>query len=174
MISLRQPVIVGWTGHRPDLFTDAVEARHHVDVAADSLLGRYGSCEFVCGGQRGVDQWAAQAAIDRRTPFHLLLPQPLAAFTRGWRHEDRSYLGELILAAASVETIDPTEELGPLAYDLRSEALVRRSDVLLAVWGGAQQGGTFLTLCAARCRGLMVEDIRLPTRTDAVLRGRGV
>lgn len=174
MISLSQTVFVGWTGHRPDLFVDELEARWRLDVAADSLLSRYRSCEFVCGGQRGVDQWAAEVAIERRIPFHLLLPQALALFTRGWRHEDRAHLGELIRAATSVEMIDPTGELGALAYDLRSEALVRRSDVLAAVWGGVRQGGTFLTLCAARSRGLVVEEARVPVRSDALLRGRGV
>jgi hypothetical protein len=174
VISLSQTVIVGWTGHRPDLFVDALEARRRVEVAVDGLLSRYGSCEFVCGGQRGVDHWAAEVAIDRRIPFHLLLPQPPAAFTRGWRQEDRIRLGELVTAATSVETIDPTGELGALAYDLRSEALVRRSDVLAAVWGGVRQGGTFLTLCAARSRGLVVEEARLPVRSDALLGGRGV
>lgn len=174
MISHRRPVIAGWTGHRPDFFADTLRARRSVDAAADSLLSRFGSCEFVCGGQRGVDQWAAQAAMHRRIPFHILLPHPLALFTQTWVPEERARLIDLMDAAGSVETIDPDGELGALAYDLRSEAMVRRCQIVSAVWVGLRRGGTFLTICAARSRGLLVEETCLAARIGVDVRGRGV
>ncbi len=117
--------------------------------------------EFVCGGQRGVDQWAAEAARKHGVPFHLVLPTDLAPFSRDWLPVHRAALAKLMTLAASVESIDSRDELGSLAYDLRNEAVVRRADALVVVWTGLRWGGTFQTLCAARARGVHLDEVTL-------------
>ena len=174
MTDNREGLIVGWTGHRPDVFADPAEARRAVYAAADAVLGRSGPCTFVCGGQRGVDQWATSAARRRGIPFRLVLPNPPRVFTAGWSRSDRMALARLIGGAASVETADEAGRLGPLAYDLRNERVVRHADLLIAIWGGVRRGGTFHTLCAARERGIPVEEVRVAVRLDFDFGSRGV
>src|SRR5687767_15367924 len=73
-------VIVGWTGHRPDLFDDVDSAMRAVSDAAHELVSGGRVERFLVGGQRGVDTWAAQAAIDNHLPFTLILPLSVPEF----------------------------------------------------------------------------------------------
>ena len=167
-------MVVGWTGHRPDVFRDVVLARWEVERAADALVGRWPEIEFVCGGQRGVDLWAAAAAIARNVAFHVVLPIPATGFARGWNPEEQRSLSAVLRRAASLEIVDPNSAEGPLTYDRRNEAIVRRSELIVAVWTGIRRGGTFYTLCAARARGLAVEEWRLEPAGRIRVGGRGL
>jgi len=80
---------------------------------------------------------------------------------RDWLPAERSALLELVASAASVEVVDSVGTLGPLAYDLRNEAVLRRAGLLTVAWTGIRRGGTFHTICAARTRGLPVEEVVL-------------
>ena len=152
-------MLIAWSGHRPDVFRNPRAAREAVARIAGAKAAP--GVEFICGGQRGVDQWAAQAARKRGLSFHLVLPIDPPAFTRDWLPAERSALGELIASAASVEVVDSVGTLGPLAYDLRNEAVLRRAGLLTVAWTGIRRGGTFHTICAARTRGLPVEEVVL-------------
>jgi hypothetical protein len=122
-----------------------------------------------------VDQWAAGAAAARRIPFHFILPVSAEAFTTSWDATERDDLGVLLAGAASVQTTGPGDTPPALAYDLRNEAVVRRADLLVAVWTGIRAGGTFHTICAARSRGLPIEEILLASRDpDPRQGGRGL
>ena len=167
-------MIVGWTGHRPDVFQRPELAQREVGRAADALLEGTPELEFVSGGQRGVDLWAADAARARGIPFHLVLPVPPRSLTRHWAPEERQALDDGVSHAASVAIIDADETEGPLAYDRRNEAIVRRSDRIVAVWTGVRQGGTFYTLSAARARGVAVEERRLAPAAMIRTAGRGL
>src|SRR5947207_6548285 len=56
-------MIIAWTGHRPGLFADPEQARRRVEKAAGAAAARAASPQFLCGGQRGVDLWAAEAGL---------------------------------------------------------------------------------------------------------------
>ena len=152
-------MLIAWSGHRPDVFSNPRAAREAVYRVAGAKAAP--DAKFICGGQRGVDQWAAQAAAKQGLSFHLVLPSDPSAFTRDWLPAERSALVELLDVAASVEMVDPEGSLGPLAYDLRNEVILRRAGLLTVVWTGIRRGGTFHTICAARMRGLRVEQVRL-------------
>lgn len=139
-------------------------------IAADKVAP---GVEFVGGGQRGVDQWAAEAARKHAVPFHLVLPTDLAPFTRDWLPADRASLERLMTLAASVELIDGRDELGSLAYDLRNEAVASGADALVVVWTGLRRGGTFQTMCAARVRGVLVEEMLMEGVGGQVSGARG-
>jgi hypothetical protein len=167
-------VIIGWTGHRPDLFADPPAARLTVRLIAAEAARLWPSAEFVTGGQRGVDTWAALAAIRLRRPFHLVLPRPADELAAGWVEHERTELGRLVDRAASVAVIDPQAQRGALAYDLRNEAVASRSDLMVAVWTGLRMGGTFFTLSAARHRGRPVVERVLAASGEAPWGGRGL
>jgi hypothetical protein len=150
-------MMVAWTGHRPDVFLDPTVARLHVDRIAGELLSDWTDVQFVCGGQRGVDAWAADAAMRNGVALHLILPIGPAFMTRGWADADRAALLDQTERAATVTVVDERALTGQLAYDRRNEALVQRCDLLVAVWSGIRRGGTFYTLCAARIAGRRVQ-----------------
>jgi hypothetical protein len=166
-------VNVGWTGHRPELFQDSAAARSAVLEQAARLLKRSGNVRFITGGQRGVDLWAAQCALAARIPFEVILPVKPAAFTRDWLPEDVAALDALLEQAESVTTVDMAGRWEPLAYDLRCEEIARRADLLVVVWTGTRQGGTFLTICAAEARGIPIQQATM-ARSSGPLSGRGI
>ena len=155
----RAGMLIAWSGHRPDVFRDprAAEATVTRLVSEKAAAG----VEVICGGQRGVDHWAVRAAIDVRISFHLVLPSEVPRFARDWSPHDRVALEGFAARATSIAVIDPAEELGPLAYDLRNEAIVRRADALVVVRTSVRRGGTFQTVSAARAKGIPVEELVL-------------
>src|SRR4051812_27186494 len=56
--------IVGWTGHRPDIFKDPREARDVVARQVQEVQRACPSAQLVCGCQRGVDSWVAEAGVN--------------------------------------------------------------------------------------------------------------
>jgi hypothetical protein len=92
-------VFVSWTGHRPELFLDPLAGRVAVESVATELTRGSEVSGFLVGGQRGVDTWAALAAMSRRLPFTLALPLPVPEFSHDWSDEDRSMLERTVALA---------------------------------------------------------------------------
>jgi YspA SLOG family len=159
-------MIVAWTGHRPDLFRDAEAARTVVDRAARELAEQRVDA-FLVGGQRGVDTWAAQSAIEYGVPFRVALPFDIAQFTREWLEADRSVLSSLLRQADAVRIVG--------GYSDRNRALATQAQLLLAVWTGTAGGGTSETIDFARQVGTPIREFLLQPapRADSAT-GRGV
>ncbi|MBV9327878.1 MAG: hypothetical protein JO352_29540 [Chloroflexi bacterium] len=158
-------MIVGWTGHRPDLFRDPALARARVESAARELSEQ--ATRFLVGGQRGVDTWAALTAIACGVGFDLVLPCELEIFTRDWAASDRVVLVESLRHAAAVRVA--------AGYSERNQILARQSDLLVAVWTRTAGGGTAETIDLARQAGTAVREIILePSDTAASAHGRGI
>src|SRR5438445_281666 len=140
-------MIVAWTGHRPALFREPVEASATVDFVARDLLARENVMRFQVGGQRGVDTWAAQAALDIGIPLSLFLPLNIDAFTVDWTLEDRKVLDAIVGRADAVQVVggDPQG-----AFTERNRLLITGADLLVAVWTGTRGGGTAETIAFAR------------------------
>ena len=163
-------MIVGWTGHRPELFRDPTAAQASVEAAArEQVAGVAGvrAERFLVGGQRGVDTWAALAAIRLGVPFVLILPLEPAAFSEGWSPEDRSILDETLARAQQTRIAG--------GYAERNRLLAAGADLLNAVWTGLRGGGTAETIGLARAAGTPVREIRLERAPTAdAYRGRGL
>jgi hypothetical protein len=160
-------MILGWTGHRPDLFRDPLAAAASVDAAARHLLAREQVDAFLVGGQRGVDTWAALAAMALGVPFTLILPVDVSQFTLDWARPDRALLEQTIAAAAEVRVAG--------GYTERNRQIAIGADLLVAVWTRVGGGGTAETVALARAAGTPVEEIvldRAPTAGSA--QGRGI
>jgi hypothetical protein len=156
-------VQVAWTGHRPEFFADpAVVERRVRELAAGYLAAHEDGLAFHCGGQRGVDSWAAAAAEGLGIPLHLYLPLPLAAFTADWPPVDVARLEGFWALAVERVVVDPDGRLGAAAYSRRNRLLAERGEVLVAVWTGLGGGGTAETIAAARALGRRVEEHRFP------------
>jgi hypothetical protein len=159
-------VIVGWTGHRPELFLKQERARAAVESAAREIVTA-GADRFIVGGQRGVDTWAALAALQLAVPFCLVLPFSRDEFADKWSPEDRAILDETIARAADVRIAD--------GYSERNREVARAGDLLIAVWTGTRGGGTAETIGFARGFGTPVREIVLEAAPDAAsAQGRGI
>src|SRR5579859_7659582 len=151
-------MLVAWTGHRPDLFDDPAAAEAAVATLADDLVRRHSALSFVVGGQRGVDTWAAHAAIARGVPFTLVLPLEVAQFARDWSAADRRELDLTLIRAADVRVVggDPSR-----AFTERNRLLVARANLLAAVWTGVVGGGTAETIAFAQANRTPVREVLL-------------
>lgn len=144
-----------------------------VDSTARELVQAEGATSFLVGGQRGVDTWAALAAIALGVPFTLLLPLPVADFTADWSADDRGLLERSMARAADVRVVGSGEPA--LAYSERNRQLAMQSDLLVAVWTGVPGGGTAETIAFARAAGTPVREILLEAEPHAdSKRGRGI
>ena len=160
-------MIVGWTGHRPDLFRDPAAAAARVDAAARDLVAHEQVDAFLVGGQRGVDTWAALAAIALGVPFRLILPLDVSQFTLGWSRADRAMLDHTIARAAEVRVA--------AGYTDRNRQIATGAELLVAVWTRVGHGGTAETVALARAAGTPVREIVLEASEAAGwARGRGI
>jgi hypothetical protein len=160
-------MIVGWTGHRPDLFDDPLAARARVNEVAGELVRQNYAARFLVGGQRGVDVWAALAAMALDIPFSLFLPFSIVEFTHGWSADDRVLLEQTAVAAAEVRIAG--------TYTERNRLLATECDVLVAVWTGIRGGGTAETIDFARAAGTPLREMLLePAPSERPISGRGI
>lgn len=86
----------------------------------------------------GADQLFARAILATGGTFEVILPAP------DYRelvvtHDQRAEFDDLIRLAADV-TVMPFSRSGEAAYMAASHELIRRSDVLFAVWDGTRSG----------------------------------
>jgi hypothetical protein len=154
---------VGWTGHRPGLFADPAAARQTVFETARATEAK----RYVVGGQRGVDTWAAQAAIELKVPFTLLLPLPVPEFTIDWLPADRDILEQQMALADEVRIVG--------GYTERNRLVASSCELLIAVWTGRVGGGTAETIGFARQFGTPVAEIHLAAPPGpGCVTGRGI
>jgi YspA SLOG family len=160
-------MILAWTGHRPDLFSNPEHARAALSETARELLRQHTVERFLVGGQRGVDTWAAQTAIDLGIPFTLLLPLAVDDFTADWSAPDRQQLIEHVARADQVRISG--------GYSERNRQLAAGCDLLVAVWTGRSGGGTAETLAFASELGAPVREVRLAAASGTgSVAGRGI
>jgi predicted Rossmann-fold nucleotide-binding protein len=154
-----RPLSVAWTGHRPEFFADAEAVAEAITARARALHGAHqGALAFHCGGQRGVDTWAARAAERLGIPLHLYLPLPVARFAVDWTTADRQALEQSWAYAIERVVTDSDGRLGADAYRQRNRLLAERCDLLIAMWTGLGGGGTAETIQFARGLGRQIEE----------------
>jgi hypothetical protein len=128
--------------------------------ARDLHAAHGAALDFCCGGQRGVDTWAASAAERLGIPLRLYLPLPVARFAASWSVEDRAALEGSWSYAVERVVSDPDGQLGAEGSSRRNRLLAERCDRLIAMWTGLGGGGTAETIAFARALGRPVEERR--------------
>ena len=145
---------LGVTGQRPkSLGLGAFDPKHPVWLDAYSFvqlsLNRIRPSRLVSGGALGFDMIAGKAAIDADVP--LVLALPFEGYD-SWGAKDKRRLSWLRERACEEFFVcDPG--YAPWKYQRRNEAIVERSDYMLAFWNGGR-GGTANCLEAAKSAGV--------------------
>jgi hypothetical protein len=161
------PFVVGVTGHRPNRVPEVEWARIKAQLT-DVMTGIEAEqpgrrCVLVSGLAEGSDRLAAFIALGRGWRLHAIL-----AFHRSRFEQDFPApfaLGEfraLLAAADKVTEPGRSSHKGRPAedgYHAVGEAILRSSDLLIAIWdgeGSRGKGGTIEVMESARDRGLPI------------------
>jgi hypothetical protein len=156
-------VRIAWTGQRPELFaTPEIVAAAIRDLVAELTPASETLPVCLCGGQRGVDLWAAEAALCRGWPLALYLPLPVEAFSAQW---EAAWAGRLAAVAARARETRVFALEGLSGYSLRTHAHAEAADLLVAITTGTEGGGTEETIAAALAQGIPICRLAFP-RSD--------
>jgi uncharacterized phage-like protein YoqJ len=133
--------VIAWTGHRPkDLPRDLTYQR--LAAVLDKLnVGQREDLMFVTGGALGVDTMAAEYAISRDIPLHIILPFEPEVMTNRWNPHQQQTLVRHIQMADEV-TIIGGNKYDIEMYQARNIAMVDRATVVFTLWTGKRNGGT--------------------------------
>jgi uncharacterized phage-like protein YoqJ len=134
-------MIICGTGHRPDKLGGYGIAAHVrlIALAKDGLLSlRPRVSTVISGGALGWDQALAAAAMDLEIPYQMYLPFP--EFWSKWPKDSQEYLELLCSTAAKIRYVSEAG-YNPYKMQVRNEAMVDSSELVLALWNGTS-GGT--------------------------------
>ena len=139
-------MILGITGHRPPTLGGYNIPNPTYDAVRDAIREKFEELKpekIVSGMAQGVDQWAAEIAVEMNIPFIAAIPCDNQ--DSNWPQSSKDHYQELLSKAESCVNVSP----GPYTKDCmhkRDQWVVDNSDNLLAVWNGQRYGGTFATV----------------------------
>jgi hypothetical protein len=169
-VSACSPFVIGVTGHRDLAEGDLARARSAVTAFLESIRQLLPETELnvMLGMAAGGDLIVAKTALALGIRVEAVLPMPLAEFVVDFDNRNRCLLMEL-LAHRNLHCVelsaDASNESGPspnaaarraAAYRNLADVLIRKSNLMLALWdgkGSRRPGGTTDTvLCCLRAR----------------------
>lgn len=135
------PLVVGITGHRPDKLGGWRWCPTHAKVINDlrRAIIHLRPGYIITGMALGVDQWAAEIAIELGVPFIAAVPFDGQEGT--WPPAAQNKYRQILSNAYRIYTVSP----GPYeAWKMaeRNKWVVANCHKLLAVWDGSRDGGT--------------------------------
>jgi uncharacterized phage-like protein YoqJ len=131
-----------FTGHRPDkLIRSKEQIAKDLTAAIDNAISD-GYCTFISGMAMGVDIWAAQIVLEKKTvlpDLYLICALPFPRFGDRWSSQWSDVYHEIIRQADLVKSISPSFSYA--SYQKRNEWMVNHSGRVIAVYNGSS-GGT--------------------------------
>jgi uncharacterized phage-like protein YoqJ len=147
-------VVIAFTGHRPNKlggYSPSNPTQKAVRAAILTFLRDEQPSKIISGMALGVDQWAAEAALELAIPFTAAIP--FRGFDSRWSPAQKSTYRNLLSCAATVFYVCAT--YSPGAYQARNMWMVDHCDLLAAIWDDSS-GGTANCINYARRRGVPV------------------
>lgn len=96
---------------------------------------------IISGMAQGVDSFAFDIAVELGIPVTAAVPW--IGHGSNWpTAQQREYLARLE-KAADVKVTSDTQSFAPWVYSVRNRWMVDNSDLLVGVWNGARDGGTW-------------------------------
>lgn len=136
------------TGHRPQRLRGQ-EKKISAEMAR--LMAELKPDKAISGMAAGADQIWAMAALDGGIPLYCYFPYP--------RQKYRPQEQYIVENACGISNI--CSEYSRESYYIRDCAMVDDSDVVIAVWDGIEQGGTWNTIKYARDKGKKIYYIKV-------------
>ncbi len=137
-------MIVAITGHRPEDLPDLGWVYDALSHAYNDL----GATHVIQGMAAGVDLIAARAANHAKIPFTCAKPWKThkgrnsgsQGFVKSW---ETWYDNAIKYSDKVVDVTEYTSYPGPWIYQTRNKWMVDNADMLIAVWTGKENGGTY-------------------------------
>lgn len=151
---------IAFTGHRPQSlggFGNKESEKRIKDCVMAVLIGKMKFGEdisAISGMALGVDQWAAEVCNELKIPWEAYLPYYDQDSL--WSPEQKKKYRELLLTAVAGRVISdkPTSKWDAASkLQKRNESMVDDCDILIAVWNGSEQGGTYNCIKYAKKKG---------------------
>lgn len=146
---------VGLTGHRDISVAAMAEVRAALRTELEALQARFASLsvELVTGLAEGADTIATEIALEIGMPVRAVLPMPRSLYEadfegaaleefRRYADDDRVTVEELPLPAGELREDFSNGDARDRLYGRLMDYLVRRSNVLVALWDGEVTGLT--------------------------------
>ena len=137
--------VLAITGHRPQRIPDSTRVRAEIG----STLAELSPSLLIQGMANGVDMWSAAEAWKLSIPY--VAVRPWAGHRAGTRE---AYDWVMKNARDIVVTNDSVGYPGPYAYIVRNNWMIDNSDLLLAVWDGQKNGGTWAAVKYAQSKAM--------------------
>lgn len=139
-------MIYGATGHRPPRLNLSYSAEDSelLETFAAKILSNLRVTHIISGGALGWDQAVATAALSMGIPYSMFLP--FKNFGKKWPVASQLYLDYLCEHAAKVLNCGEGGGDYNKLYFQRDEMIVDAADLLLALFDGECQGGTYHTV----------------------------
>lgn len=137
--------VVAITGHRPGSLN--IEQCQYMKESLDFIAGRlveyYGAGKFLTGLALGADTIWAELALKYGVEYDAYIP--FEGQEDRWSKTDKKKYQDL-RSGAVIEKVFG-QQFSNRLYHARNDALIRDSDLLVAVWRpSVQDGGTFSTV----------------------------
>jgi uncharacterized phage-like protein YoqJ len=136
-------MIIAFTGHRPDElggYDESNPTALKVKAKIKAKLQELNPERVISGMALGVDIWAAEAAIELGIPVEAALP--FVGQDKIWPEPSKARFQDILKKCKKVTVVS---EGGYAAWKMhaRNAYMVDNCDLLIAVWNGKQEGGTW-------------------------------
>jgi hypothetical protein len=135
-------MIAAITGHRPD----KIENLYIQEEQFRTAYAVVGAEHVIQGMAPGGDIIAAKAAYQKKIPYTAV--KPWAGHRDSIKDEDWLFQYDQAWSKATEQVIlnDSETYVGPWLYHNRNKWMVNNADLLIALWNGDREGGTFSTV----------------------------
>lgn len=143
-MNILAPRIIAITGHRPEKIPDF----GFVDAQLRHAFNDFNASKVIEGQASGVDLHAAMVAYQMKIPYVAVRPwknhKGRMGGSNGFRQSDEKVYDIAIANAFEVVDIsDSATYPGPWIYQKRNEWMVDHADMVVSVWDGIEDGGTW-------------------------------
>lgn len=156
-----------FTGGRPERFSwgedesdaDCLALKSKIAETLKGLL-KEGYTHFISGMARGADTYCAEQVLklkEHGAPVTLECAIPCPEQTKGWSIGAHMRWQSIIDRADKLTVVSP--HYTRFCMSKRNAYMVENSDAVLAVWNGAQHGGTYNTIKTAQRLGVPLKII---------------
>lgn len=150
-----------FTGHRPEkLNMTEQEIKSRLEQAIDTAIND-GFTTFISGMSRGVDIWAAEIVLNKRSvneKVKLICDSPYRGFEKSWSFPEQYRYNNIIKNADRI--IYLAEHYYRGCFQIRNCHMVNNSARVIAAYTG-ESGGTKNTIAYAKKRNVEVINILL-------------
>ncbi len=150
--------VIGITGHRDPVKDDVIALKKSIVHALGNVRNKFKDLpvRLVTGLAEGADTLAAEVALDMGLLVTAVLPMPRALYEQDFRGAALERFNELVddprmecyevpLVDGNVGKTELSDADRVVQYEMLGDFLVRRSNVLMALWDGktlTEKGGT--------------------------------